>query len=191
MSEASQVADRSVGEVHPVEGGVLVARHVALGEERTGLEDDDRPTGGGECGRDDPTTGPRADDDHVGLEADRRRRDPPQPVVARTAGSASGPVSPAGRRVGSPSPRAARFEPSVAERREGERADELPPGREDRPSLRDPRQAPVEEEALAGRPGPVTEPRRPTGQHEGRRPANRRPGVTSGAVGPATRRWTA
>ena len=59
---------QSTIEVEPVEGIDLGARHRGLVDERSGLEHDDRPAGGGELGCDDPTAGARADDDDVGVQ---------------------------------------------------------------------------------------------------------------------------
>ena len=56
-------------EIQPVERGELVAGHRRLGHERAGLEDQHVPPGRGELPGDDAGTGPRADDDDVGLEA--------------------------------------------------------------------------------------------------------------------------
>ena len=58
-------------EVQAVERRELVDGHVRLGDERPGLEHDDRPAGAREVRRDDAAAGARADDDDVGVEDDR------------------------------------------------------------------------------------------------------------------------
>ena len=82
-----------VVEVQPVEGRELVDRHLGLGQERPGLEHDDRAAGTRGLRGDDAPAGAGAHDHDVGVEDDRLAggRSCGDGHPGRRAGSASGP----------------------------------------------------------------------------------------------------